>query len=140
MSYDTSFQAKVFPVLMTAFETYLAEVYDGRLYASVPPATPEFPLGVYQSQDGGGLNADFINTNGWTGLITFRSIDITLDGAWDNINLLADRFAGLIASGVPGYSISVKPEHPQWFPVEKTTEYGSVYTAGLIVSFSVYKE
>lgn len=140
MPYDPSFQAKVFPVLMTAFEIYLADVYDGRLYASVAPATPTFPLAVYQSQDGGGLNADFVDQSGWEGLVTFRSLATTLQEAWDNLALLSARLPGLTASGVAGYSIKNKPEHPQWFPVEKTTEYGSVYTAGLIVSFSVYKE
>lgn len=140
MPYDLSFQARVFPALMTAFETYLATVYDGRLYASVGPATPTFPYGVYQSQDGGGLNADFIDQSGWQGLITFRSLATSLEEAWDNIELLSDRLVGLSISGVAGYAISHKPEHPQWFPVEKTTEYGSIYTAGLVVSFSVYKE
>lgn len=140
MAYDTSFQAKVFPVLMTAFETYLADVFAGRLYASVAPATPVFPLGVYQSQDGGGQRQDYINQNGWQGLITFRSLATSLSAAWDNIILLSDRLVGLSASGVSGYTISYQPDHAQWFPVEKTTDYGNIYTAGLIVSFSVYRE
>lgn len=140
MSYDPTFQARVFPILMEAFETYLSDTFDGRLYAIVPPATPTFPLGVYQSQDGGGVNADFVDQSGWEGLITFRSLSTSLIVAWDNIALLSARLVGLTASGITGYSIKHKPEHPQWFPIEKTTEYGTIYTAGLIVSFSVYKE
>lgn len=140
MPYDPSFQAKVFPVLMTAFDTYLADVYDSRLYASVAPPTPIFPLGVYQSQDGGGKNGDYIDQSGWEGLVTFRSLATSLEAAWDNLALLADRLPNLVSSGIVGYSIKYKAEHPQWFPVEKTSEYGSIYTAGLIVSFSVYKE
>jgi len=139
MTYDNSFQAHVFPVLMAAFEDYLADVFDGRLYAFVAPATPTLPLGVYQSQDNGGKRADFIDQNGWSGLITFRSIANNLATAWDNIVLLTDRLQGLTASGVAGYTIRAIPDHPQPFPIEKTTEYGTLYTAALIVSFSVYK-
>lgn len=140
MTYDKSFQAKVFPALKTAFETYLADVYDNRLYSIVAPSTPTFPLGVYQSQDGGGLRTDKINENGWEGLITFRSLATSSDEAWDNLLLLVERLVGLSASGVSGYSIGYTLEHPQPFPVEKTTEYGSIHTAAIIVSFSVYKE
>jgi len=140
MSYDSTFQAQVFPALMTAFEDYLADVFDGRLYAFVAPATPTLPLGVYQSQDGGGRRTDFINQNGWSGLITFRSIATSLASAWDNILALSARLDGLTASGVAGYTIQAIPDHPQAFPIEKTTEYGTLYTAALIVSFSIYKE
>lgn len=139
MPYDVNFQARVFPVLMTAFETYLGDVVDGRIYAGIAPAVPTFPLIVYQSQDGGGVNADFVDQSGWEGLVTFRSLDTALDSAWDNLALLSNRLVGLSLSGVSGYSIKTKPMHPQWFPTEKISE-GNIYTAGLIVSFSVYKE
>ncbi len=139
MAYDLTFQAHVYPVLKEAFETYLSSVFSGRLYDVVGPSTPTFPFGVYQSQDGGGLRADKIGQNGWEGMITFRSLSSDSDEAWDNILALTQRFVGLTASGVAGYSIGLTPEHPQPFPIEKTTEYGTIYTAGLIVSFSVYK-
>ncbi len=139
MPYDPNFQAMVFPVLMEAFDTYLSDVYDGRLYANVQTGTKIFPYGIYQSADGGGNNADFVGQSGWEGDITFRSIHTTTSGAWDYLVQLSTQLVTLQASGIAGYSFKYKPQHPQWFPVEKLST-GNIYTAGLLVSFSVYKE
>lgn len=140
MSYDPSFQAKVFPILKQLFETYLGSVVDGRIYYSVAPAVPTFPYVVYQSQDGGGRNSDYVDQSGWEGLITFRSIDTDSQTASNNLIALSDRLVGLQVSGIVGYSIKYKPEHPQPFPVEKNSQYGSIYTEAIVVSFSVYKD
>ncbi len=136
MAYDINFQPKIFPMLHTAFQTGLAPVFDGRLYASVAPPTPTFPLGVYQSQDGGGIRVDSLSRNGWEGLITFRSIDTTLSGAWTKLNQLVESIPAVVASG---YLIEYRPEHPMWMPVERRTS-GNIYTAAIVVTFRVYYE
>lgn len=135
--YDSSFQAKVFPVLKTAFDTYLSGVFDGRLYMGVPPSNPTFPCGVFQSQDRGGVNADKINQNGWEGLITFRSIDISASTADANLIALCNLLPTMVLAS--GYSMTFRASHPQWFPIEKKDGV-SVYTSGLIVEFNVYKD
>lgn len=135
MAYDTTFIAKIFPALQDAFDTCLSAIYSGRLYAIVKTGSPEFPYCVYQSQDGGGVRADYINQNGWNGLITFRSIDTTLSGAW-NKSLQLLQALPAISGAVPGFSIDYIAEKPQWFPVEKLST-GYVYTAGIIVNFTI---
>lgn len=137
MAYDRTFIAKIFPALQTAFDTYLGSIYDGKIYALVKTGSPDFPYCVYQSQDGGGVRADHINQNGWSGLITFRSIDTTLSGAWNRALQLLQALPNITVSGaVPGFSIDYTAEKPQWFPVEKLST-GYVYTAGLIVRFDI---
>ena len=133
MAYDNSFQAKVFPLLMMAFDTALGSLYNDRVYAGVAPSNPTFPCLVYQSQDGGGVRDDHINQNGWDGLITFRSIDVTLSGAWNRLIQVADALPNVTISG---YGVTYIPDHPQWFPVEKLST-SNIYTAGLIVQFKV---
>lgn len=133
MSYDEQFQAKVFPLLMEAFDDNLGTIYNNRLYAIVAPPIPTFPCCVYQSQDGGGRNDDAIGQNGWEGLITFRSIDTTLSGAWNKALELSQSFPNVTVSG---YLISMKIEHPQWFPVERKSD-SNIYTAGIIVNVKV---
>lgn len=135
MAYDKSFVAKIFPALQTAFDDYLAAIYNGNLFAIVKTGSPPFPYCVYQSQDGGGKRADYLNQNGWNGLITFRSIDTTLSGAWNKSLQLLDAMPTVVASG---YSIDFIAEKPQWFPVEKLST-GYVYTAGIIVNFTINK-
>lgn len=133
MAYDKTFMAKIFPALMDAFDTTLGPVYDGRIYASVPPAKPTLPCAVYQSQDLGGKRTDYLQQNGWSGLITFRSIDTTLSGAWNNALQL---LVALDTITVPGFSINYIADRPQWFPVERLST-GNVYTAGIIVNFTI---
>lgn len=135
MGYDVEFQAKIFPMLMTAFES-LESIYDGRLYAIAAPSKPTFPYAVYQSQDGGGLRKDTLNRNGWEGLITFRSIDTTYSGAWNKLNSLVDAIPSVVASG---FLIEYLPEHPIFLPIDKSTQ-TNIYTAGIIVRFRIEKE
>jgi hypothetical protein len=135
MPYDRTFMAKVFPALQTAFDDTLGSIYDGKIFATVKTGSPDFPYCVYQSQDGGGVRADYLDQNGWNGLITFRSLDTTLSGAW-NRTLQILQALPAITGAVPGFYIDYIAERPQWFPVEKLST-GYVYTAGIIVSFTM---
>lgn len=135
MSYDVNFQARIFPMLMTAFADGLGDVYDSRLYATVAPPQPTYPYCVYQSQDGGGVKFDTFGRNGWDGYITFRSIDTTLSGAWGLIQELVEAIPLVVASG---YLIEYMPDHPMWMPVERIT-IGNIYTAALVVRFQISK-
>jgi hypothetical protein len=134
MSYDTMFQAKVWPVIISAMEQYIAPVFNGRLSADVATTLTQFPVGVYQSQDGGGKNDDTINTNGWQGFVTIRCIDVTQSGAWNKALEVADALDTITN---PNYNISIKIDKPQRFPVEKLTQ-GSIYTAGLVIAMGIY--
>ncbi len=134
--YDPVFQAKIIPVLNSAFADALGPVYEDRVYAYVAPAKPTFPLMVYHPQDGGGRRADVIGQNGWEGLMTFRSMDITLSGAANKLIEAAEQFISVTASG---YIIRTVFENPQYFPVERTTT-GNVYTVGVLATVSVYKD
>jgi hypothetical protein len=134
MAYDKTFQAKVWPVIITAMSNYVAPVFNNRLSFGVPSSLSQFPVGVYQSGDAGGKNDDYIGQNGWQGPIIIRSIDLTLSGAWNKALEVAEALQ-TIEHDV--YDISVEIPNPQQFPVEKLTQ-GSVYTAGLVVSFGIY--
>ncbi len=134
MSYDKTFQAKVWPVIISELEEHVASVFDGRLSWAVPASLAAFPVGVYQSQDAGGKNDDTIGTNGWVGLITIRCIHTTLSGAWNKALEVASALQTITN---PTYDISIGLSSPQTFPVEKLTS-GSVYTAGLIISMGIY--
>lgn len=131
--YDTTFQAKVWPVIISVMSIYVAPVYNGKLSKDVAIAKSEFPYGIYQAQDNGGKNNDFIGQNGWVGLVTIRNIDTTLSGAWHNALLVAQ---ALQTINDPNYSITAKIDRPISLPVEKLNDV-SVYTAGLIVEFSI---
>lgn len=134
MALDYAFFAKVLPALMDTFNDQLAQIFNGRLYALVGPPSPIYPFAVYQSQDAGGFQENTIGSYGWTGLITFRCIDIDLRNAWNKAQELA---ISLPTLEHVDYDIVADIANPQWFPVERLTE-GSVYTAGLIIKFSVY--
>ncbi len=135
MAYDINFQAKVFPVLMSAFDTYLSNVFDDRLYNQTAPPQTAFPVCIYQSQDGGGKADDKINLNGWRGNILFRSVDMSLSGAWDKLEELTEQLPLVMASG---YEISLRPLHSVWFPIDKTST-KNIYTAAIVVEVGVYK-
>ena len=132
--YDKTFQAKVWPIIVSAMEQYIAPVFNGRLSADVATTLTQFPLGIYQSQDGGGKNDDTINTNGWQGFVTIRCIDVTQSGAWNKALEVA---TALDAITNTNYNISIKIDKPQRFPVEKLTQ-GSIYTAGLVIAMGIY--
>jgi hypothetical protein len=134
MSYDKTFQARIWPIIITELEEHIAPVFSGRLSYKVPVSLSQFPVGVYQSQDGGGKNDDHISHNGWTGEITFRCIDTTLSGAWNKALEVADALEDITNAS---YDISVDIDRPIELPVEKLTQ-GSVYTAGLVVLFGIY--
>jgi hypothetical protein len=120
-------------MLMQAFDYGIGPIFDGRLYATVAPPQPTYPLCIYQSQDNGGIKFDTFSRNGWRGFITFRSIDTTLSGAWNKVLELVNAIPAVVASG---YLIEYMPNHPQWFPVERVTQ-GNLYTAAIIVEFQV---
>lgn len=136
MPYDVNFQPKIFPALMSGFASAFSGVYNGRVYASVAPSIPTYPLVVYQSQDGGGSRFDSLARNGWEGLITFRSIDVTMSGAWNKIQELAEHIPNVVASG---FLIEYRIEHPIWLPIERVTS-GNIYTAAIVVTFQVFYE
>lgn len=141
MAVDTAFAVKVFPILMSFFESKLSALFNGRVYSLVNPNNPAvYPYCIYQSQDGGGATEDHIDKSGWTGLITFRCIDQDSERAWNNAIALteivtADEFVFSVNS-VP-YTITAKADRPQWFPVEKLSS-GNVYTAAIIIRFFIY--
>lgn len=134
MSYDKTFQAKVWPIIIAELSLHIAPVFNGRLSHKVPSSLSQFPVGVYQSQDGGGQNDDHVGMNGWIGDITFRCIDTTISGAWNKALEVATALQNVNNAT---YDISVFINDPIEFPVEKLTT-GSVYTAGLVVSFGIY--
>src|SRR5687767_8237208 len=113
--YDVTFIPRLWAALARAFDDHLSVVWSGRLYENVAPKTPVFPLGVYQSQDGGGRRKDIIGSNGWSGRITFRSLDKTLAGARTNLITMAGLLPNVAASG---FIISIIPDSVQSFPVE----------------------
>jgi hypothetical protein len=131
--YDTTFQAKVWPVIISAMETYIAPAFNGKLSKDVAIARSDFPYGIYQSQDGGGKNDDYIGQNGWIGIITLRSIDTTLSGAWNRALSAAQLLPTLDHAT---YDIKAHIVHPIHLPVEKLND-TSVYTAGLSIEFQI---
>ena len=132
--YDTTFQVMVWPTIIGLFQTYIAPIFDGRLSFQVPGAFVTFPAGVYQSADNGGTNADTIGTNGWTGLVTMRCMDTTLDGAWAKALQVANQLSTLHH---PQYSISIKILHPLQLPVERIT-IGNIYTAAFVMEITLH--
>ena len=134
MSYDPLFQTKIWPVIISELEQHVAPVFGGRLSYKVASSLSQLPVGIYQSQDGGGSNDDTIGANGWTGLLTIRAIDTTLSGAWSKVQEAA---AAMLTISHPSYDISVNISNPIELPVEKLTV-GSVYTAGIVFSMGVY--
>lgn len=136
MSYDPVFQAKIIPVLNAAFAAALGPTYDGRVYAYVAPPKPTFPLMVYHPQDGGGRRVDVIGLNGWSGLMTFRSMDITLSGAAQKLIEASEQIVNITAEG---YIINTVFENPQYFPVDRTSD-RNIYTVGVLATVRVYKD
>lgn len=134
MAYDQSFQTRVWPIIISLMETYVSPVFDGRLSKDVAVSLTQFPVGVYQSQDAGGKNDDFISHNGWSGLVTIRSIDITQSGAMNNLTAAAQAFLTAVH---PNYDLLIKLNRPITFPVEKLTT-SSIYTAGVVIDLGIY--
>jgi len=134
MSYDKTFQAKVWPIVIEVLEAALLSVYSGRLYNKVATSLNTFPYGVYQSQDGGGKNDDYIGQNGWAGQVTIRSVALASDEAWTKALEAATALQTITNAD---YDISVDISNPIDFPIERLT-IGSVYTAGLIVMMRIY--
>lgn len=136
MAYDPTFHARVFPALMRAFDTALGPTFDGRIYATVAPDKPTMPYCVYNSNDGGGVDASYIGMPGWQGDIVFRSTHTTASGAWNYLVETTENFQSITASG---YTISYKLQNPQWFPVERSSANTTVHTAGIVVTFRVHQ-
>jgi len=132
--YDETFQAHVWPVIISLMDQYVAPVYSGRVSRNVPASLTTFPVGVYQSADGGGKNDDMIGQNGWKGFITFRSIDLTQSGAMNRLLQVAAVLPTIVHSG---YAVSFHIDRPQEFPIEKITT-SSVYTSALVLSVGIY--
>ncbi len=135
-SYDKTFQARVWPIIIAEMAEHIAPVFNGRLSHKVASTLSQFPVGVFQSQDGGGSNNDYIGQNGWIGQITIRCIDTTLSGAWDKALSVADALQTITN---PDYNISIDITRPIEFPIEKLTV-GSVYTAGLVIAMGIYNK
>ena len=134
MAYDKTFQAKVWPTITALLEEVIGPVFDGRLYNKIATSLNTFPYGVYQSQDGGGKNDDYIDQNGWLGQVTIRSVDLTYLGAWERALEVATALQTVTHDD---YDISVDIANPIEFPIERLT-IGSVYTAGLIITMGIY--
>ncbi len=132
--YDDVFQARVWPIINDEFDEHIAPVFDGKLSENIATSLTAFPYGIYQSQDGGGKNNDYIDTNGWIGDVTIRCLDITLSGAWNKALEVA---TAALTIDNPDYDISIQVSRPIKLPVEKITQ-GSVYTAGIILSMGIY--
>lgn len=133
MSYDNTFQAKIWPVFRSALDVIASGKISGKLYRQVPSDAVTLPCIVYQSQDGGGKRDDRMGDNGWEGFITFRSISYDADEADNNLIALANEFQFVTASG---FYISIIPEHPVEFPVEKKSA-GKIYTSGLLTRVKI---
>jgi hypothetical protein len=132
--YDKKFQAKVWPIIIAEMSEHIAPIFNGRLSEDVAASLSQFPIGVYQSQDRGGRNDDYVGQNGWVGIITIRCIDTTISGAWNKALAVA---SGLQNISNPTYDISINIDNPIKFPVEKLTT-GSIYTAGLVITMGIY--
>jgi hypothetical protein len=133
-TYDKTFQAKVWPIIKEVMDTYVASVFSGRLSKDVAASLSTFPFGIYQSQDGGGSNNDYISTNGWKGLITIRCIDLTSTGADAKALQVAQALQNITHAT---YDINVHIREPKSFPVDKVTQ-GSVYTSALLVDMVIH--
>ena len=133
--YDKTFQAKVWPILFTAFETHIAPVFNGRLSWKVASKLTPIPYGVYQSQDGGGKNNDYIGQNGWEGLVTIRCMDTTLSGAYSK---MFDVTSALDTLDHPNYTIGATVIHPIELPVEKLSATENVYTAAIVTDITIH--
>lgn len=133
-AYDKTFQAKVWPIIKEVMDTYIAPVFDGRLARDVSPPLTAFPRGVYQSQDGGGSNEDYISMNGWNGLVTIRCMDLTSTGADAKVLEVAQALQTITHAT---YSIDIHIQSPRTFPVEKITQ-GSVYTSALVLDITIH--
>lgn len=136
MALDETFQASIFPVLVEAFDVHLSSVYSGKMYAFTASPTSTFPKCVYQSQDGGGKSNDFIDANGWKGLITFRSIHTTLSGAMYKLKELSSLFSTVTVSG---YTLSIRSRNPLPLPVEKYNG-EDLYTIALVAEIEIHKD
>lgn len=134
MPYDRTFQAKVWPVIVSLMEIHISPAFSGRLASDVPGSLTQFPVGVYQSQDAGGKNDDYISQNGWRGLVTIRSIDTTQSGAMNHALAAA---SGVLNFTHATYNIDFIISRPIRFPVEKLTQ-SSIYTAGIIIDLGIY--
>lgn len=131
--YDKTFQVKVWPVIISVFNDYLAPVYSGKLSKDVAISKSAFPYGIYQSQDGGGKNDDHIGENGWKGQVVIRNIDTTLSGAW---NKALEIGQALLTIDHPVYDVRADIRQPMSLPVEKLNDI-SVYTAGLLIELEI---
>lgn len=130
---DNVLPARVWPILISLMEQFVAPVFSGRLSKDVAGSIDTFPRGVYQSQDAGGKNDNYIGQNGWKGEVTIRAMDITQSGAYNKAQQAASAALGFTHSS---YDISVTIDRPITFPVEKITQ-GSVYTAGIVLALGI---
>jgi len=135
MAYDYAFQAKVLQALDKGLAACLGPVFQNRVYSMVAPPNATFPLLVYQQQDLYGNRNDYMDKNGWSGLMTFRCIDVTLSGARNKLIEASNAIQTITQSG---YLFQITLRAPQQFPVEKnsTTNY---YTSAILADVEVYK-
>jgi len=134
MPFDPVFQARVWPIIISLMEQYVSPVFDGRLSKDIAGSLTSFPRGIYQSQDAGGKNDNYVGQHGWKGMVTIRALDITQSGAWDKA--LDAAIAARTMTHV-SYDIGVSIDHPIPFPVEKLTQ-SSIYTAAIVLDMSIH--
>lgn len=134
MSYDISFQARVFPLLMAAFPTALSPVFTKVAYSS-PSQNETAPFCVFHSQDGGGKNDDRLSQNGWSGYITFKSVDTTKSGADNRLYQIP---ALLESTTISGYGFQLEVKNPIPPMIEKFSD-KTLYSVGFICKVSLYK-
>ena len=136
MPYDHSFQAKIMSALQQGLAQTLGPVYSGRVYSVTAPPTATFPLLIYQQQDIFGQRTDFLDQNGWTGFMAFRSIDTTQSGAMNKLLSAVQALQGLTTmSG--GYSVQITLRTPQQFPIERSSAQ-TYYTAAVLADVEIY--
>ena len=110
MSYSIAFQATVPNLLRTRITAALSSAFSGRVYWQKPPQEPTLPYCVVQMQNDGRRD-DYVNANGWTGLVTIKVMDNDQDAADTKLATLPALLQGLTGlTIVPGRPLTLPPE------------------------------
>lgn len=111
----------------------LVDDYQGiaKAYWLQAPIGAPLPLLVYQAQDGGGSEDDFLNSAAWTGLYAIRALGST---PVDAETLLAGVPAALAGLSVSGYTARSTFVRSLVLP-----PLDSVHTAALIYRIALYQ-
>lgn len=140
MAYQVAFQAQVLPMVFEIMDT-IGQYTGGRVHYQIAPDNTEYPVFIYQSQDGGGVNDDTIGHNGWNGLLTLRCAHTSLSGVFNLLthamNMLCVPSGFNVTSPLLSGTFNARfvGDHIIPLPTETLTE-GTIYQAGII--FTVY--